>query len=177
MKIIPVAAMAAFLLCAGCGGKAKTVKPSLAGGIDLSANVDLAEVAPYYDETMIPSNIKQECVNLGRTLSESTQRYGSEYGVKFLRKNAVAPSGAPQVLVLRIVSAVSSGNAFIAHNKQVSVRTDLYKNGKLLGSDTMARSSMGGFGAGFKSSCSVLGRTVNTLGSDVALWVKERGAP
>jgi len=47
----------------------------------------------------------------------------------------------------------------------------LYKNGKRQAGFTASRVSGGGAFGGFKGSCSVLGRTVKILGSDVSLWL------
>lgn len=73
---------------------------------------------------------------------------------------------------IQIVSAISIGNAFTGHRKSVSVEAVLYKNGAVLGKKLLTRDSGGGAFAGFKSSCDVLDRTVNTLGSDVVKWLK-----
>ena len=60
----------------------------------------------------------------------------------------------------------------MAHAKSVAIRADLYKEGKLLGNYTPSRNSGGGVFGAYTSSCGVLERTVNTLGSDVAKWMK-----
>ena len=74
--------------------------------------------------------------------------------------------------MVSITEAVSSGNAFIGHRKYSSIKGTLYNNGKKEAGFTAARLSGGGMWAGFKGSCSVLGRTVQGLGSDVTLWLK-----
>jgi hypothetical protein len=168
-----VACVTISYFCVACGGKSLTISQGIIGGIDLTSGIEVAESTPYLDETIVPVKIRKECTNLGRELSEATQRYGTKYGVKFIRKTEIEPSKGGQVLVLKIASAVSSGNAWIGHDKYINVKIELYKDGKLLASDMKERNSRGGFGAGFKSSCSVLGRCVNTLGSDIAKWVKE----
>ncbi|MEM0514100.1 hypothetical protein WCN91_01365 [Pseudoalteromonas sp. YIC-827] len=63
---------------------------------------------------------------------------------------------------------VSGGNAFIGHRKSASVSAKLMIDGKVVDSTSKTRNSAGGF----KGSCSVLAHTVNTLGSDIAKWVK-----
>ena len=37
------------------------------------------------------------------------------------------------------------------------------------------RNSGGGFGGGYKGSCSVLGRCTKALGKDIAGWLRDRG--
>ena len=68
----------------------------------------------------------------------------------------------------------SAGNAFIGHRKSASVKAELYQDGKLIDSADYTRNSSGGFLGGFKGSCSVLEHTVNTLGNDVAKWLKKK---
>ena len=112
-------------------------------------------------------------MDLGRQFSDATQRSAAAQGLKIVKNGSVDASKGDQVLVLKILSAISVGHAwsFGGHRKSVSVKAELYKDGKLLDSYTTTRNSMGGALAGFKNSCDVLERTVTTLGSDVAKWV------
>ena len=70
--------------------------------------------------------------------------------------------------------ALSGGNAFVGHHKSVSILATLYKDGHAIDSYTTTRSSQGGLLAGFKGSCSVLYRCVDTLGSDISRWVNSK---
>ena len=81
--------------------------------------------------------------------------------------------GPGNMLKVEITSAYSAGNAFIGHRKSTAIRGELYDNGTLLASFTGSRVSGGGAWAGFKGSCSVLGRTVETLGQDIVAWLKK----
>ena len=65
------------------------------------------------------------------------------------------------------------GNAFMGHHKYSAARGTLFENGKKLASFEARRQSMGGAFAGYKGSCSVLGRTVKAMGKDVAAWLKQ----
>ena len=60
----------------------------------------------------------------------------------------------------------------MADAKHTLIKGALYKNGKKQAGFTAARRSGGGMYGAFKSSCSVLGRTVKVLGRDVANWLK-----
>jgi hypothetical protein len=48
----------------------------------------------------------------------------------------------------------------------------LYENGQKIASFKARRKSMGGAFAGYKGSCSVLGRTIDTMAEDIAGWLK-----
>ena len=76
------------------------------------------------------------------------------------------------VLHVEIKDAVSSGNAFIGHRKFTFIKGSLSRSGSEIASFAASRNSGGGAFAGYKSSCAVLGRTVKTLGKDVADWLK-----
>ena len=139
--------------------------------LDLSAPVLLLTAVPYQDEDGIANKVIEECTELGTQLSESTAKYMSERGMSPLRQPSVDLKSARQALNIKIMSAVSAGNAFIGHRKSVSVRAELYKDGVLVAKTGKTRDSAGGAFGGFKSSCSVLERTVNTLGNDIAKWL------
>jgi len=136
--------------------------------------ITISNAATYYDEKIIQSNIRSECGTLGAQFSQNTKIN--------LEKNgwAVALSENPQnlnegtQLKLMISNALSDGNSFIGHHKSVSIIAELYKDGKLIDTFNTTRNSGGGFGAGFKNSCSVLERCVTTLGKDVAQWLKSK---
>jgi hypothetical protein len=138
---------------------------------DATAAILMFDVVPYADGSQIPPEVRQECTALGRQLADSTEKYGKENGLKLVRSGAVDPAKGGQVLVLRIVSVVSS-RTMMAHAKSVAIRAELYKEGKLLRDYSPSRNSGGGVFGAYTSSCGVLERTVNTLGSDVAKWMK-----
>jgi len=135
--------------------------------------ISISSKASYYDEKIIPSNIKTECSELGQQFSEATKRYleAEKWQVNFVDNAGKATKGTS--IKLQITNAVSAGNAFMGHSKSVAILAELYKDGKLIDTYTASRDSGGGFAGGFKGSCSVLHRCVNTLGSDVAKWLKK----
>lgn len=131
-------------------------------------------VATYYDEKIIPSNIKNECDELGAQLSKSAMINLTKNGWSVLSSPNIDDSTQPIKLKLQIANALSSGNAFVGHRKSVSILAELYKDGELIDTYSGTRDSGGGVGAGFKGSCAVLARCVNTLGSDVTKWLEKQ---
>jgi len=140
---------------------------------DAAGTILMFDVVPYAEGSQIPPEVLQECTALGRQLADSTEKYGKQNGLNLVRAAALDPAKGGQVLVLRIVSVVSS-RAMMAHTKSVAIRADLYKGGQLVSNYAPSRNSGGGVFGAYTSSCGVLERTVNTLGSDVAKWVKSR---
>jgi hypothetical protein len=123
----------------------------------------------------IADNIKAEC-GLPQSQSEAVLKQLAEVGVL---ARAAGSDGIPatgRFLELRIENAISSGNAFIGHRKHVTTSARLFENGVEVAQTTQSRDSSGGFFGGYKSSCSVLRRCTNTLGKDIAAWVKKQPA-
>lgn len=81
-------------------------------------------------------------------------------------------SASAQSLQLEIFDAVSMGNAWAGHQKFTRVQGTRYDGGSKLASFKARRNSLGGAFAGYKGSCSVPGRTVETLGQDIGEWLK-----
>ena len=135
-----------------------------------SEPVKVPSSVPYADTGDVAGNIKREC-KINEQLSDYIVEYAKDNHVA-VQTVATTDAAMPgRVLVVEISDAVSRGNAFIGHRKATSVRGALYEDGTKIGSFRGERDSMGGAFAGFKGSCSVLGRTVKALGRDIAVWL------
>lgn len=142
----------------------------VAGAKELTIN----QTVTYYDEKLIQPNIRNECTNLGNQFSTSTSNALQKSGWSVVKQPSLDTSAPGINLKLTIINAHSGGNAFIGHSKSVSIEAELYKDGKLINTFAGARNSSGGFGGGFKGSCAILERCVNTLGKDVDGWLKKQ---
>ena len=125
----------------------------------------------YVDVNSISRAVLNECQlpQQGAQLLISAMR---EAGFEPVIDDQAAQAGKGRVLLVQISNAVSGGNAFIGHRKQVDVRGRLLEDGKEVATFTGVRSSMGGAFGGFKGSCAVLGRCLETLSKDIATWMK-----
>ncbi|WP_066567800.1 hypothetical protein [Snodgrassella sp. CFCC 13594] len=139
------------------------------------AQVFVAQSIPYRDASTINDKIVSECTNLGKTFADSMIENGKSKGLDLVGTGDDLSQKTDYVDV-RMESALSAGNAFIGHAKGVTASAALFQNGKEVAKKTFTRGSMGGAFGGFKSSCSVLDRTVAALGKDVASWVGSQGA-
>jgi hypothetical protein len=124
----------------------------------------------YAADNDIAGAIKRECP-LGDQLADFIIDYAKDEHVEVKRVDKTDATMPGRVLVVEITDSISRGNAFLGHHKATRVRGALYQDGQKIGSFTGERDSMGGAFAGFKGSCSVLGRTVKALGSDIAQWL------
>ncbi|SFN55046.1 hypothetical protein SAMN05216289_13010 [Dokdonella immobilis] len=126
---------------------------------------------PYADDAVIAGKIKKEC-QIQEQLADYIEEYAREdHRLEVRFADSVQAQAAGLVLDVHIKDAVSEGNPFIGHRKSTTVIGKLYRDGELIGSFTGRRNSMGGMFAGYKGSCSVLGRTVRALGEDIAKWL------
>lgn len=161
-------------MIAGCGGGSVPDDPET--NVAISNPNDLVAinaVIPYSENSTVAKKIKVECTELQSKLSNYIRDYSAAKGIGVVQKDKVAETDKGKVLIVEITDAVSSGNAFIGHRKSVTVSGRLMDSGKNLGTFRAMRVSGGGFFAGFKGSCSVLGRTVKALGSDIGTWLKD----
>lgn len=126
---------------------------------------------PYSEDGDIADNIKQEC-KINEQLADFIQEYAKKNGIEVTFTDGPVDTAAGRALDVRITNAISMGNAFMGHQKGTTVAGTLYENGQKVASFKARRHSMGGAFAGYKGSCSVLGRTVKAIGEDIAGWLK-----
>lgn len=128
---------------------------------------------PYAEDNRIRDNIKDECTALGTKLSTFVVEYAAKKGIAVKQVQSLDPGAPGRNLVIEITDAMSRGNAFIGHQKFMDARGELFIDGVSKSTQEYSRHSMGGVGAGFKGSCSVLGRNSKALGKDFSVWLKQ----
>ena len=164
--------LVAALVLGACGAN-RPVQSNAASNMpaaDAVKSVTIATVIPYQKGAPIAANVRRECT-LNSQLSEFIQSYGKENNIGVIRTPRFKKNDNGNVLHIEIVNAVSQGNAFLGHRKFTQIEGTLFNSGKKVAGFTAARFSGGGFFGGYKGSCSVLGRTVKTLGKDIAEWL------
>lgn len=148
--------------------------PAVTEGVTVEAGVIYVKSdIPFKDSDEIVSKVKEECTELGSQFADSILKFGNKQKLKIKLVDELPSQGT--VVSITINSVISEGNAnpFNPHRKQVFATATLLQDGNEAGSNTFSRFSGGGFWGGFKGSCSVLQHTVNTLGNDVAKWLKK----
>lgn len=128
---------------------------------------------PFAADNRIARNIQTECRDLGIKISDFLVQFAAKKGIEVKQVAEINADDPGRNLVIEITDAVSRGNAFIGHQKYMEARAELFINGESKGEQFYHRDSMGGFGAGYKSSCAVLGRTSRALGKDFSAWLAE----
>ncbi len=137
-----------------------------------SGSITIQNMMPYGVDSMISDNIKDEC-EIGQQLSDSIKKAAEGSDLDLRGVDAVDTRGPGNILKIEITHAVSKGHPGLGHRKGTSIKGELFENGKLLASFSGARISSGGFLGKYRSSCSVLGRTVDALGKDVVTWLTQ----
>jgi hypothetical protein len=133
--------------------------------------VYVGKTAPYSDASLIAKNILDEC-GLPESQMKVLHEQAKELGATIVEDEAAVAANQGRVLHIETANAISAGNAFTGHRKQVIVKGRLLENGQELGNFTAIRGSMGGMWGGYKSSCSVLYRCQTTLAKDILGWLK-----
>jgi len=169
LKTLVAVGIASFIMT-GCGSSNKVTPANMKNIVDTSKeNIKISSKVPYAKNSRVSHAIKNEC-NIQSQITEYTKSYSEGNDLNVTIDDA--PSSSDMVVKTTITNAVSRGNAFLGHRKYISIKSELYKNGKLLSTMHAARQSGGGFMGGFKGSCAVLGRSAKALGKDVANWLK-----
>lgn len=125
----------------------------------------------FAQASSVDSAVLAEC-QLEQQGVELLETAARDAGLQMVRDDAAAKSAQGRTFEVEITNVVSAGNPFIGHRKQVSVRGRLLDGGKEVAIFNGTRSSMGGAFAGFKGSCSVLGRCLEALSKDMAVWLR-----
>jgi len=129
--------------------------------------VTMPAAVPFLEGSGVSKNIQDEC-GLPEYVAEQVRTSLEKAGYTV---TTGTDSKKGDFLDMHIAGAVSQGNAFTGHHKAVTVTGKLLRDGKVVGSFTDLRNSMGGAWAGYKGSCTVLHRCVATIGQDVAKFV------
>jgi hypothetical protein len=137
--------------------------------------VSMLRTVPYAADAEVSAKVRSECVVLQDQLADFIREFGQAQGLQVQLLPDIGGVGG-RVLELEISDAVSMGNAFIGHQKFTRVQGRLLEDGVEVGSFKARRNSSGGAFAGYKGSCSVLGRTVKALGKDIAGWLRNPSA-
>jgi hypothetical protein len=160
MKHSYVVAAVAAVVCAGQVASAED-----------AGTVYIGKAAPFMDAAAIKANIVSEC-DLPGAQMKLLREQAPAAGITLVEDEPAVAAKKGRVLLIEIFNAVSQGNAFIGHGKQVVLKGRLLENGTEIGNFVATRGSMGGAFAGYKSSCAVLHRCQGALAKDILKWLK-----
>ena len=125
---------------------------------------------PFAEGSGASSDVKATCTldtRLPEFIAAAARR-----GVKVVISADTGEEMEGKVLYIEITHVLGTGGGAWSGSKSVAVRGELKENGEVIGSFTAARYSGGGAFGGFKGTCAILGRCIQSLGKDIAAWLK-----
>ncbi|MCP5180532.1 MAG: hypothetical protein H6993_01050 [Pseudomonadales bacterium] len=122
-----------------------------------------AEV-PFHPDTTVPEKVKAEC-DLGGKVATFITKYNSNVVFSTEPENG-------QYVEMAITEAFAPGGGAWSGPKWMEVTGTLNNNGEKVASFRAKRFSTGGAFAGFKGTCSIIGRCTKALGKDIAEWLR-----
>ncbi len=163
-KFILYGFLVVVVAAAGC--KSQNIRP--AAKVDQTP-VYMSNHVAFKKDLIVRNAVRKEC-DLGGKLATFINDYSREYHLNMVMGGKAKKSA--RVLKVEIINVHGSGGGAWSGAKSVAIEGKLLDNGKVIGTFRGQRSSGGGAFAGFKGTCSILGRTVKALGSDVGLWLQ-----
>jgi len=144
------------------------------GGVALADDAGQSMIVTevkYADDASVPPAVRNEC-KLDIELASWIKTYADELKtpVTVAGSDAATPTG--RVLKVKITNVLGAGGGAYSGAKSVQVKGELREGDKVIATFSGSRHSGGGAFAGFKGTCSIMGRCVKTLGKDIALWLK-----
>ena len=131
-------------------------------------SVTISQELEFTETSGASDNVKAEC-----TLQTRLPQFIKDYAKKMnvVLAEDVSDSTEGRVLHIEIVNVVGAGGGVWSGAKSVTVHGKLTENGEVIGTFTARRYSGGGAFGGYKGTCSILGRCIKALGSDIAKWL------
>jgi len=135
--------------------------------------LNISDLSFTKDTNAVNDKVRQECklIEKGTTF---LRKYGKKYGFSPVTNESKDVAGAYN-LTVKIIGTVGGAGGAWTGRKGLNIKGELKKDGKVVGTYEGFRSSGGrrwGWGAGFQGTCSLLGRSIRTLSSDVTKWAK-----
>lgn len=136
-----------------------------------ASNIMVNSATPFAEGASVREAVKLEC-QLGTKLPSFIKEFSVKEGVDVELTSNPLDKVKGKALFLEITHVHASGGGAFSGPKSVSVAGKLLENGKVISRFTATRYSGGGMFGGFKGTCSIAGRCVKTLGSDIVKWLK-----
>ncbi|WP_157760750.1 hypothetical protein [Hydrogenovibrio halophilus] len=167
------ALLSSTLFLTACGGGDQNVRLQNAepATTDAIQTITIARVTDIQSGPHISQAALNEC-ELQTQFPELLTQKAAEKGITVQTTTDFDQTEKGYQLAARYDQIISEGNPFIGHRKFTQIHLTLYKDGDKLAEADLGRHSGGGMFAGYKSSCSVLGRTVEANAEDATLWLQ-----
>ncbi len=131
-------------------------------------SVTISRVLKFTETSGASDKVKAEC-----TLQTRLPKFIKDFakGIPVVLADEVSGGTEGRVLHLEISNVIGPGGGAWSGAKSVTAEGKLTENGEVIGTFVSRRYSGGGAFAGYKGTCSILGRCIKTMGSDIAKWL------
>jgi len=138
----------------------------VAHAADAGQSVTIGPVVEFAEASGASDSVKAECT-LDTRLPVFIQSYAKKQDISV----ELGDGTTGRVLHLKFVNVIGPGGGAWSGAKSVTVEGKLTEDGKVIGTFIGVRYSGGGMFAAYKGTCSILGRCVKKMGSDIATWL------
>jgi hypothetical protein len=148
------------------GTSALALLPGVAAAAG-SGKVRVLSTIPFGKDAQVPEKVRDGCklqTKVPQFLSQASSQVE-------LVEGKLGTSG--RTLELEITEVHAPGGGAFSGPKWMSVTGVLRDNGRRVAGFTAHRTTTGGVFAGYKGTCSIVGRCAKTLGSDIAGWLSD----
>jgi hypothetical protein len=122
----------------------------------------------FAPDSGVPEAVKAECA-LETKVPDFIKHFGGD-AVEVV-DGALDPKKG-RVLRMEITEVHAPGGGAFSGPKWMTVKGELFENGKSIGSFRAKRFSTGGAFGGFKGTCAIIGRCTKAIGQDIASWMQ-----
>jgi hypothetical protein len=131
-----------------------------------AGGVKVPNPVPFGAEADVREAVRNEC-QLGEKVASFIAQFGDD-----IELVSGHPGKNGRVLDVKISHVFAPGGGAFSGPKWMELEGTLKQDGKRVASFRAKRFTTGGAFAGFKGTCSIIGRCTKALGKDVAEWLK-----
>lgn len=128
--------------------------------------IKVAREIPFAESSGVRDAVRNEC-----KLQTKVTKFLAQFSTQV--ELVEDPSGSPDRLELTISQVNAGGGGAWSGPKSMTVKGQLFQNGDPGPTFTASRYSGGGMFAGYKGTCSIVGRCAKTIGKDISKWLED----
>jgi hypothetical protein len=140
---------------------------ALGVGSGARAETQVLRSIPFAKGTEIRQPVRDQC-----QLETKVPAFIAEFGSDVVLVDRL---GGGRALELVITEVHAPGGGGFSGPKWMTVKGTLREQGRVVGSFRAKRYTTGGAFAGFKGTCSIIGRCTKAIGRDIAAWLESPG--
>lgn len=125
----------------------------------------------FSDDANVRDAVREEC-EIQTQVPRFLKEFGREFGIKVKLVNDLEDVETDRTIEMEITRVHAPGGGGWSGAKSMTVKAKVYEDGSMIGDATATRHSSGGMFAGYKGTCSIVGRCAEAIGQDLARWLQ-----